>query len=209
MTHLLNVGEESGQARVPHVSRILTSEQAADICCDDILAHMLGAGAPSPCVARADFSHAFLFSALIKGRSNVEYMLDTDGGYTGLQDQETRLPVFMLKTHNRLLGYYIDEENPKISFAIEVDNSGIVIFTQERPVQCNRFNQDLTKASFYPDRPLILLQSSLKFRDVTFVSHRIDITRHFNFKNSYPVIIADQDFSGNYYELDHSKTLIL
>ena len=209
MTNLLNIGEGSEQGGIPRVSRIITSEQASETYCDNILAQMLGFGTQPPCVVKADFSHAFLFSALIKGRSNVEYMLDTDGGYTGLQDHETRLPIFMLKAQNRLLGYYIDEENPKISFAIEVDNSGIVTFSQERPVKCVRFNQDLTKASFYSDRPLILLRSSLKFRDVNFISHQIDITRHFNFKNSYPVIIADQDFNNNYYELNNSKTIII
>ncbi len=201
--------EHVRQNTIPHVSRIITSEQSSETYCDDILAQMLNYGAHEPCIAKADFSHAFLFSSIITGRSNVEYMLETNGGYTGLEDQDTRLPIFMLKAKSRLLGYYIDEERPKISFYIDVDKAGVVTFSQERPVVCLKFNSFVTTASFSSDNPLILLRSSLKFRDVNFISHQIDITKHFNFKNDYPVIIADQDFQTNYYELNNDKTIIL
>ena len=213
MTHLFEGIENLHQYKIPHVSRIITSEQSSEHFCDDILAQMLNEGAHepghAPSIVKADFSHAFLFSSIITGRSNVEYMLETNGGYTGLEDQDTGLPIFMLKAKNRLLGYYIDEERPKISFYIDVDNAGIVTFSQERPVTCIKYSDLLTRASFNSDNSLILLRSSLKFREVNFISHQIDITKHFNFKNDYPVIIADQDYKNNYYEFNTDKTIIL
>lgn len=209
MPNYIDIGDESIQRGVPRVSRIITSERASEAYCDDILALMLENGEQPPCVVKADFSHAFLFSSIIKGAANIDYSLDTGGGYSGLQDQDTRLPIFMLKAKNRLLGYYIDSEHPKISFTIDVDSNGIVTFSQERAVNCLPFHRDLNRACFYSEHPLILLRSSLKFRDVNFISHQIDITKHFNFKNSYPVIIADQDLAHNYYELNNSRTIIL
>ena len=209
MTHYFEEIQNLRQDKIPHVSRIITSEQSSESYCDDILAQMLNYGTQEPSIVKADFSHAFLFSSIITGRSNVEYMLETNGGYTGLEDQDTGLPIFILKAKNRLLGYYIDEERPKISFYIDVNSVGIVTFSQERPVVCLRYNKIVTRASFNSNNPLILLRSSLKFRDVNFVSHQIDITKHFNFKNNYPVIIADQDFQDNYYELNNDKTIIL
>lgn len=209
MAHYFDNIEHITGAKIPNVSRIIMSEPSSESYCDDILAQMLDDGLQETCIARADFSHAFLFSSIMTGRSNVEYILDTSGGYTGLEDQETRLPIFMFKAKNRLLGYYIDDVSPKISFSIDVDPAGIVTFLQERPVVCFSVNNLVTRASFNSDNPLIVLRSSLKFRDVNFISHQIDITKHFNFKNNYPVIIADQDFQNNYYELHNDKTIIL
>ncbi len=209
MTDHFEIVENLRHDNIPHVSRIITSEQSSESYCDDILAQMLNYGTQEPCVVKADFSQAFLFSSIITSQSNVEYMLETNGGYTGLEDQDTRLPLFMLKAKNRLIGYYIDAERPKISFYIDVDSAGIVTFSQERPVTCHRFNNSTRRASFSSDTPLILLRSSLKFRNVNFISHQIDITKHFNFKNNYPVIITDHDFQDNYYELNNDKTIII